>query len=164
MLALSFGIAIMCGALVLAFDRKEQRTDAATTPLLSEQAPTPTPVQHAGHRIRFEKCGRVRSNCVVDGDTLWLNGVKIRIADIDTPEISRPKCQAEYELGLRATQRLIELLNEDEFSLAAMNKWGDQDRYGRKLRLVVRNGESIGELLIREGLAHRWDGSKKSWC
>ncbi|HEV7435057.1 MAG TPA: hypothetical protein VGO22_09340, partial [Pseudorhizobium sp.] len=31
-----------------------------------------------------------RWNCVVDGDTFWLQGVKIRIADIDTPELSPP--------------------------------------------------------------------------
>lgn len=34
---------------------------------------------------------------MVDGDTIWLEGLKIRIADIDTPEITSPKCNAEYE-------------------------------------------------------------------
>ena len=34
-------------------------------------------------------------NCVVDGDTIWLSGVKIRMADYDTPEIGEPKCAAE---------------------------------------------------------------------
>ena len=38
----------------------------------------------------FAVCGMVRRTCVVDGDTIWLEGVKIRIADIDTPEISQP--------------------------------------------------------------------------
>jgi micrococcal nuclease len=44
-----------------------------------------------------------RRTCVVDGDTFWLEGEKIRIADIDTPEISEPKCDAEYQLGMKAT-------------------------------------------------------------
>lgn len=30
--------------------------------------------------------GPLRTTCVVDGDTIWMGGVKIRIADIDTPE------------------------------------------------------------------------------
>ena len=54
----------------------------------------------------------IRFNCVVDGDTFWMQGSKIRIADIDTPEISDPKCQSEYDLGMKAQGRLRELLNE----------------------------------------------------
>jgi len=40
---------------------------------------------------QFAICGTVRRTCVVDGDTFWLDGNKIRIADIDTPEISQPR-------------------------------------------------------------------------
>ena len=42
-------------------------------------------------------------NCVVDGDTIWLHGEKIRIADIDAPETHDPRCSSEKELGDRAT-------------------------------------------------------------
>ncbi|WP_306623965.1 MULTISPECIES: hypothetical protein [Agrobacterium] len=39
----------------------------------------------------FGKCtGGHRTACVVDGDTLWIDGTKVRIADIDAPEISDP--------------------------------------------------------------------------
>lgn len=113
--------------------------------------------------VTFSRCGRVRVNCVVDGDTIWLNGEKIRIADIDTPEIGRPKCQREYELGMAATRRLIGLLNEDSFQV---RKYGDRDRdiFRRKLRVIVRGDSSLGDLLVREGLAHHWSGKKLSWC
>jgi endonuclease YncB( thermonuclease family) len=38
------------------------------------------------------------------------------------------------------------------------------DRHGRYL-MVVRRGEvSIGRQMINEGLAHRYIGSKRSWC
>ena len=41
---------------------------------------------------KFAKCSYdVRKNCVVDGDTLWINGEKVRVADINTREISTPK-------------------------------------------------------------------------
>lgn len=49
---------------------------------------------------RFEKCtGGHRIACVIDGDTLWIDGKKVRIADIDAPEISEPKCA--WELALK---------------------------------------------------------------
>ena len=69
---------------------------------------------------RFAKCSSsIRKNCVVDGDTLWLNGQKVRVADIDAPEISTPRCGSELALGNRATDRLIELLNKGPFQLQA---------------------------------------------
>ena len=68
---------------------------------------------------QFDICGSIRRTCVVDGDTFWLDGVKIRIADIDTPEISEPRCDYEYQLGMRATHRLVELLNAGPFSLSS---------------------------------------------
>lgn len=103
-----------------------------------------------------------RTTCVVDGDTFWLDGVKIRIADIDTPEIGQPKCEAERERGQRATRRLGELLNAGPFELKASGR--DEDRYGRKLRVVVRGGKSIGDQLVAEGLARTWSGRREPWC
>ena len=48
----------------------------------------------------FKPChGGMRVTCVVDGDTLWLAGDKIRLADINTPEVTRPGCPAERALG-----------------------------------------------------------------
>ncbi len=105
----------------------------------------------------------VRKTCVVDGDTFWLDGVKIRIADIDTPEISEPKCDSEYELGMKATYRLRELLNEGPFELNSIGN-RDEDQHGRKLRVVVRNGRSLGDQLVSEGLARTWSGRREPWC
>ncbi|RWJ60802.1 MAG: thermonuclease family protein [Mesorhizobium sp.] len=111
----------------------------------------------------FPICGDdPRVTCVVDGDTFWHQGVKIRIADIDTPELSPPRCEAERVKGEAAKRRLRELLNAGKFSLVA--GWRDEDRHGRKLRTVTRNGHSIGETLIAEGLARRWDGARRGWC
>lgn len=103
-----------------------------------------------------------RITCVVDGDTLWLSGVKIRLADINTPETSRPQCPAERALGQRATARLIGLLNAGPFELVAGSR--DEDRYGRKLRILMRGGVSLGEQLVAEGLAERWTGKRRNWC
>ncbi len=69
-------------------------------------------------RASFALCdtGR-RMTCVVDGDTFWLDGVKIRIADIDAPEISQPACREERVAGEAAKLRLLQMLNAGEFSL-----------------------------------------------
>src|SRR5207237_6187840 len=41
----------------------------------------------------FDLCGSAeRVNCIVDGDTLWIAGIKIRIADIDAPELHGYTC------------------------------------------------------------------------
>jgi micrococcal nuclease len=106
---------------------------------------------------KFRLCrGANRQNCVVDGDTIWYGGTKIRISDIDTPEISRPKCEAERALGHRTKERLLELLNVGAFEVIQVGS-RDKDRYGRKLRIVQRGGQSLGQVLIAEGLARRWD-------
>ncbi|WP_421762516.1 thermonuclease family protein [Devosia sp.] len=111
----------------------------------------------------FSACGAaVRTECVVDGDTFYHAGVKIRIADIDTPEVHDYGCAAEKALGDRATVRLMSLLNAGPFALEAGTR--DTDRYGRKLRVVLRDGHSLGEVLVAEGLARRWDGSRHPWC
>ncbi|MFO6446418.1 thermonuclease family protein [Erythrobacter sp. NE805] len=119
----------------------------------------------AEHRALFPVCaGGPRVTCVVDGDTIWLAGAKIRIADIDTPEVSRPSCPREAALGRRATERLRQLLNAGPFTLHPPPGGRLRDRYGRELRLVQRGGESLGEVLVKEGLAVRWGGPRARWC
>lgn len=111
----------------------------------------------------FSFCGADRHvNCVVDGDTFWFEGEKIRIADIDTPELNPPRCEAERVKGEAAKARLLALLNAGKFSLSAGLR--DEDKYGRKLRTVMRAGRSLGDTLVNEGLARRWDGARHGWC
>lgn len=99
---------------------------------------------------------------VVDGDTFWAGGVKVRIVDIDTPEI-RARCDAEAVLAARATSRLGQLLAAGPFTMEPL-AGRDEDRYGRKLRVVTRNGRSMGDQLVAEGLARTWTGHREPWC
>lgn len=102
------------------------------------------------------------TNCVVDGDTFWFEGEKVRVMDIDAPETHPPRCPEEAALGARATQRLQALMNAGPFSLESGDR--ETDRYGRSLRVVTRGGQSIGEMLVAEGLAREWDGARHPWC
>ncbi|MDC0886473.1 thermonuclease family protein [Altererythrobacter sp.] len=129
---------------------------------------TAMPVAQQGgdtERASFGRCtGRLRVTCVVDGDTTWYQGTKIRIADIDTPEVSNPGCANEARLGARATMRLQVLLNEGAFTLAPNPDGRDTDKYGRALRVVTRDGESLGDTLVSEGLAEQWGAARIAWC
>ena len=102
------------------------------------------------------------TNCVVDGDTAWINGTKVRIADIDAPETHSPRCASEAALGDRATARMAELINAGPFEMATIDR--DEDRYGRKLRVITRGGKSLGDQLVNEGLARPYAGGRKPWC
>lgn len=142
--------------------------------LIGERQPAPQAVQpvlkattafaeQKSVTYRFELCGQIRTTCVVDGDTIWLDGEKIRIADIDAPEVSEPKCASEKALGDRATLRLMSLLNEGPFQVQTIGN-RDEDRYGRKLRVLVRAEKSLGDQLVSEGLARTWTGRREPWC
>jgi micrococcal nuclease len=109
----------------------------------------------------FSMCSRPpHRNCVIDGDTFYLGRQSIRIADIDAPEVSPPRCIREADLGARATDRLYELLNAGPFELRGSRT----DRYGRQLRTVYRDGRSLGDVLVSEGLARKWTGRREPWC
>ena len=114
-------------------------------------------------RASFTLCGYDNGNdCVIDGDTFRYRGTTFRIADIDTPEVFSYRCAREKELGEAATRRLHALLNAGPFALQGYSR--DEDQYGRKLRLVTRNGQSLGMILVDEGLARQWDGGRHAWC
>ena len=114
-------------------------------------------------RASFAACTSApRVTCVVDGDTFWYRGDKIRISDINSPEVSQPGCAAERALGEQARQRLMVLLNAGPFTLETAGR--DTDRFGRLLRIIRRDGHSLGAVLVAEGLAEDWQGRRGDWC
>jgi len=114
-------------------------------------------------RARFGFChSGGGTNCVVDGDTLWIGGENVRLADIDAPETHEPRCAGEQALGDRATRRLHGLVNSGAVTLHSIER--DHDRYGRKLRIVAVGGTSVGDTLVSEGLARWYEGGRRSWC
>jgi len=127
------------------------------------QQPAAQTFSSARPAIAFSICGSGRRvNCVVDGDTFWMEGEKIRILDIDTPELSPSRCAEEERLGRAAKTRLHELLNTGAVTLHRAGR--DRDRYGRLLRRVEVGGQPVGAVLIGEGLARPYAGGRRSWC
>ena len=107
--------------------------------------------------------GDPRAVRVIDGDTFDHGAARIRMADIDTSELNG-RCAYESRLAATATSRLGALLAAGPFELAPNPDGRDEDRYGRKLRIVTRNGRSLGGVLVAEGLARRWTGHREPWC
>ena len=101
----------------------------------------------------------VRITCVHDGDSLVVERERIRIADIDTPELDG-RCASESQLAIRARNRLVQLLNAEPYRIQRTG----QDRYGRTLAIVSNSRGSIGDQLVAEGLARTWSGRREPWC
>jgi endonuclease YncB( thermonuclease family) len=103
--------------------------------------------------------GSHRVTCIVDGDTLWWEGEKIRIEDIDAPEVHAP-CTAERDLARAATLRLQALIADSEPEIERTGV----DRFGRTLADVSIAGRDLGHVMVAEGLARPWLGHKEHWC
>ncbi|MBL4873393.1 MAG: thermonuclease family protein [Rhodobacteraceae bacterium] len=111
----------------------------------------------------IEICGQgKRYTCVVDGDTIWLKGEKIRLMGFDTPETTTAICggDREKQLGYKATERLQELLTNHKFTVHRDGK----DRYGRTLAIIRIDEVNVGDILVDEGLARYWPDGDEFWC
>lgn len=98
---------------------------------------------------------------VTDGDTIRVADERIRIANIDTPEMpGRARCAYEADKALAAKARLGQLLAGGEITIAR----DGVDKYGRTLATLRVNGRDVGEQLVAEGAAQRWEGHKAQWC
>ena len=118
---------------------------------------------------------------VVDGDTVWAHidlgfnvwkKVNVRLHGIDAPE-TRTRDKEEKERGLRAKNRLIQLLEQSDNKFTIVSK--EVDKYGRALGelyshhdMQVSENETrpisicLNQVLINEGLAKKYDGGKRS--
>ena len=102
------------------------------------------------------------TNCVVDGDTFYVGGAKVRIAGIDAPETHPPRCAQEAQLGEAATDKLRALLNSGAVTMTSIDR--DRDQYGRLLRNVAVDGADVGEAMVGAGVARDYRGGRRSWC
>jgi endonuclease YncB( thermonuclease family) len=114
---------------------------------------------------------------VTDGDTIKVRGAPYRLVGFDTPETSRAKCGSERQLGDQATVRLQAIINMGNLTLQETRcscspgtigtRWCN---FGRRCGILKANGENIGTLLIREGLARPFVCGEfrcprlKGWC
>lgn len=119
----------------------------------------PPPAAASG---RIAACsGSFRTTCVVDGDTLWWRGEKIRLLGIDTPELEHPACPGPASGSTAARERLIDLINAATQIEVVRD---GRDRYGRTLAHLVGDGVDLGTVLLNEGFARVYVPGEQPWC
>ena len=88
---------------------------------------------------------------IVDGDTIHLNGEKIRFTGIDTPELKQSclKDGVKDLCGVTAKQILIDKVGNNNVECISEGK----DQYKRTLAECFVNNESLSSYLVRSGYA-----------
>jgi len=130
--------------------------------LATKVAPAAAPGETVTAQLTLCRENR-QPDCVIDGDTVRIAGDRVQVADIDAPDLYRTHCPREQALAEKAAHRLLQLLNAGPIQLAPYDD-RDRDYYGRKLRVLQRDGRSLGAILVNEGLAVPWTGARQSWC
>ena len=102
-----------------------------------------------------------------DGDTCYVmidgNKAKIRLLELDTPEISKPKCEAELELGLVARDYLNNLI-ANASSVEIKTNY-EKDYFGRTLAHLIIDGEDASAKIRSNDLGVIYQrGNKQDWC
>ena len=82
---------------------------------------------------------------VIDGDTIIVDGIHIRLIDIDTPELGEPG-------GSEALYFMIDLVYDSSVNLFC----DGYDKYDRWLCRVELNSVNVGRELVSHGLARVW--------
>ena len=88
---------------------------------------------------------------VVDGDTIVLNGEKIRFTGIDTPELKQTCIQDDQEVscGMSAKMLLVKKIGNNTPECSRRSTCD----YKRTLAECFVNGESLSSFLVRSGYA-----------
>jgi endonuclease YncB( thermonuclease family) len=94
---------------------------------------------------------------VIDGDTITINGTKIRFSGIDAPESyfygQTQYCQKPngkiWACGKKATAKLKELINNQEVKCTDEGR----DKYDRTLSICYANGVDLQSEMVKSGMA-----------
>lgn len=87
---------------------------------------------------------------IYDGDTITMNnGEKVRLLQIDTPELSSKECY-----GVQARAELVKLLSKsNNVKLTSDPKLDKTDSYGRSLRYIFAGKTNINLKMVEIGAA-----------
>jgi len=89
---------------------------------------------------------------VIDGDTLEIDGQKIRLFGIDAPErgqVCRDASNTDYGCGIRASAEVDGLVSGQVISCQPRSK----DKYGRVVAVCLVAGRDLGRELVAAGWA-----------
>lgn len=132
---------------------------AVLTGLTALVAITLAPSQPSSHKTAARALAPSRV-AVVDGDTLRVDGKRVRLWGIDAPELEQAchdKTGAAYLCGVMAREALTAMIAGVQISCTQF----DRDRYGRAVDVctaepVTLHDFDIGDAMVRAGWALDW--------
>lgn len=97
--------------------------------------------------------------CVLSADAYAWRGKRYHLADIQAPSEIDPRCQQEAALARKGRSALFAMMNGGAFQ--ALPDSADTDP---SARILLRDGVSIGQLMILKGHAKPWSRQPVDWC
>jgi len=88
---------------------------------------------------------------VADGDSLTLNGERIRLHGIDAPELNQfcRRGEQSYDCGREAREQLRKLIGSGRVAC----KGSEKDQYGRLLAVCETEGTELNKAMVESGWA-----------
>ena len=114
----------------------------------------------AARAAQFGQCYDAEgSNCVLDGDTIYVQGQRIDIAGLTAPKIQGAQCDGERTRGIDAAVRLASILNSGKVSVGPSVREPD----GQLRQKVEVGGNDVATAMIGAGVARDY-GNSNGWC
>lgn len=145
-------IALLMGALLLVLMRHVlPATSAPATPAAEAPATIST---------RFAACDDLDGQaCVLATDAYAYQGRRYHLADISAPRLEGAACPQEAALARAGRTALQGMMNGGSFEAHPDPADSDPDA-----RILVRDGISLGQLLILKHYAQPWSNRPINWC
>lgn len=100
---------------------------------------------------------------VIDGDTLAFGRERVRIANLDAPDVgSHAHCDLEQRRG-EAARAFARSVIRRASVVRVVDRQG-LDRYGRTLARVLVDNDDFGRVMIAAGHGRPWRGRSSDWC
>jgi hypothetical protein len=108
----------------------------------------------------FALCdGSTGQSCVLSADRYSYHGRTYRLTGMQVPNLEKPRCKMEADRAVQARRTLAILLNGGVFDALADPSQKDPD-----VRILTRDGVSIGQLMILKGQARSLSDGAINWC
>lgn len=97
--------------------------------------------------------------CTLSSGSYAYRGRSYHLSDVSTPSLDDPRCPHEADLARQGRAALVSMMNGGAFETRPDSADADPSA-----RILLRDGVSIGQLLILKGYAKPWSNKPVDWC
>jgi len=143
-------VALAIGALAIVIIR-----NVLPAPVSDTQVPQSTSIN-----MHFSLCDDVNGQaCVLGPGAYAYQGRSYHLSDVSVPSLAGAQCPVEAERAQAGRLALLAMLNGGAFDAHP-----DEADADPSARMLVRDGVSLGELMILKNYAQPWSGTPVDWC